>query len=261
MSSSKPVRVLRTTTLLLLVASLSGCASSSLFGRRVMSEHECMTRVMYFESNRSSPEGMLAVGTVVMNRVESKQYPNSVCAVVGQKSQFAPGVLTREMGKGSRLAAQMATKVLKGGRHSYVRDAKFFHTAGMTFPYTNMHYLVEAGGNVFYEKRKNARRKSDPAFVNPPGLEAANRAARVMLMGYQTTPAQGGYASAPVEAIQARAPQRLAPVAPRQPQAVPLPATPPAGEDSYAASAPPSAGDAMMEPISLDDVIAANGGF
>ena len=34
-----------------------------------------MTRVMYFESNRSSAEGMLAVGTVVMNRVEFEQVP------------------------------------------------------------------------------------------------------------------------------------------------------------------------------------------
>ncbi|WP_376767940.1 cell wall hydrolase [Jiella pacifica] len=259
MSSSKSARAFRNATLLLLAASLSGCGSTSFMGRRVMSEHECMTRVMYFESNRSSPEGMLAVGTVVMNRVESEKYPNSVCAVVGQKNQFAPGVLSREMGKGSKLAAQMATKVLKGGRHSYVRDAKFFHTAGMTFPYTNMHYLVEAGGNVFYEKRKNARRKSDPAFVNPPGLEAANRAARVMLTGYQTTPTQSGYDSAPVQALRAQAPKRLAP-APRQPQAVPLPATPPAGQEIHAASAT-SAGAAMLEPISLDDVIAANGGF
>ena len=40
---------------------LAGCAASTL------SEHDCMTRVMYFESNRSSPEGMLAVGTTVLS--------------------------------------------------------------------------------------------------------------------------------------------------------------------------------------------------
>ena len=27
-----------------------------------------------------------------------------------------------------------------------------FHTAGLTFPYTNMHYVALAGGNTFYEK-------------------------------------------------------------------------------------------------------------
>lgn len=254
MLSPTSARAFRTAILLLLVTSLSGCASS-LFGRRVMSEHECMTRVMYFESNRSSPEGMLAVGTVVMNRVESKLYPDTVCAVVGQPNQFAPGVLSRSMGKGSRLAANMATKVLKGGRHRYVGNAKFFHTAGMTFPYTNMHYLVEAGGNVFYDKRKNARRKSDPAFVNPPGLEAANRAARVMLLGYQTTPAQQSYSSPAKVAVRRQA-------AP-EPQAVPMPATPPgAGMTTIASNAAPSsAGQAVLQPISIDDLIRENGGY
>ncbi|MBP0614790.1 cell wall hydrolase [Jiella sp. KSK16Y-1] len=228
-----------------------------------MTAHECMTRVMYFESNRSSPEGMLAVGTVVMNRVKSDKYPNSVCAVVGQKNQFAPGVLSREMGKGSRLAASMATKVLNGGRHRYVGNAKFFHTAGMTFPYTNMHYLVEAGGNVFYEKRKDARRKSDPAFVNPPGLEAANRAARVMLLAYKTAPTQNIDSSAPAQAIHAQVPSLKAPRSQPDPRALPVPTEPPYAEAASTVSAerPKSAGHAMLQPISIDDVIAANGGF
>lgn len=149
------------------LAGLAGCAQKKSFTARGMSEHECMTRVMYFESNRSSEEGMIAVGTVVMNRLNSGRYPTTVCGVVGQKNQFAPGVLTRPMEAGRDLASRMATQVLKGARHRTVGKAMFFHTAGMTFPYTNMHYLIEAGGNVFYEKRKNARRLSDPPFVNP----------------------------------------------------------------------------------------------
>ena len=38
-----------------------------------------------------------AVGTVVMNRVKSDKFPNTVCGVVGQKNQFAPGVLSKPM--------------------------------------------------------------------------------------------------------------------------------------------------------------------
>lgn len=119
-----------------------------------MSSRECMTRVMYFESNRSSAEGMLAVGTVVMNRLADRRFPKSVCAVVGQPNQFAPGVLWNPMREGSslRLAQSMADKVLNGYRHPGVRKAMFFHTAGLHFPYTNMHYVLEAGGNAFYEK-------------------------------------------------------------------------------------------------------------
>ena len=46
----------------------------------------------------------------------------------------------------------MADKVLHGYRHPGVGEAKFFHTEGYTFPYTNMHYTWVAGGNAFYEK-------------------------------------------------------------------------------------------------------------
>lgn len=163
--------ILRRNALLLSMLTLLGaCASGPRL--RPMTAHECMTRVMYFESNRSSPHGMLAVGTVVMNRLQSGLYPKSVCGVVGQKNQFAPGVLSKPMQKGRDLAAKMATRVLKGERHPRVSKAMFFHTAGMTFPYTNMHYLVEAGGNVFYEKRKNARRIGDPPFRNPSSRAA-----------------------------------------------------------------------------------------
>ena len=131
------------------LASLSGCVSLfGLFGSKT--PHECMTRVMYFESNRSSPDGMLAVGTVVMNRANSPQFPS-----VGQKNQFADGVLSRQMTeqRSLNLAAQMATRVLRGERHPGVQDAMYFHTAGLTFPYRNMHYVLVAGGNAFYARR------------------------------------------------------------------------------------------------------------
>ncbi len=151
----------------MLLSGLAACGHFRGSSTPRMSEHECMTRVMYFESNRSSDDGMLAVGTVVMNRLKSGKYPKTICGVVGQKNQFAPGVLTRKMEVGKDRAARMAKQVMRGKRHPKVQKAMFFHTAGMTFPYTNMHYLVVAGGNAFYEKRKNARRLSDPPFRNP----------------------------------------------------------------------------------------------
>src|SRR5262245_51029288 len=78
---------------LIVLGGLSGCGSLSSKG----SDRQCLARAMYFESVRSSEDGMLAVGTVVMNRRESGKYPKTVCGVVGQKNQFAPGVLSRPM--------------------------------------------------------------------------------------------------------------------------------------------------------------------
>lgn len=131
---------------------LGGCAAFPLFGRH-LSERECLERAMYFESDRSSPEGLLAVGTVVMNRVGAPGYPRSVCGVVGQPGQFAAGVLDRPMrGPGASLTRQMADRVLHGARHPALPYTTHFHTAGLSFPYDNMHYVLVAGGNAFYEQ-------------------------------------------------------------------------------------------------------------
>jgi spore germination cell wall hydrolase CwlJ-like protein len=139
-----------------LIASLAALAAGCGSLRSGKQARECMARAMYFESNRSSDEGMLAVGTVVMNRLESGQFPNTVCGVVGQKRQFAPGVLSKRMSepKSRERAYRMADKVLGGKRHRGVgRNTMFFHTAGHEFPYKNMNYKLIAGGNAFYEKR------------------------------------------------------------------------------------------------------------
>ncbi|WP_208434994.1 cell wall hydrolase [Bartonella phoceensis] len=120
-----------------------------------LTERQCLMRAMYFESNRTSFEGMIAVGTVVMNRVNSSAYPKTICGVVGQYKQFAPGVLTRPMTEPASvaLAREAADAVLRGKRDKKLKNAKFFHTAGLTFPYKNMYYVHVAGGNAFYEKR------------------------------------------------------------------------------------------------------------
>ena len=84
----------------------------------------------------------------------SPRFDNSICAVVGAPRQFAPGVLSRPMTeeKPVQLASAVADRLLRGERHAGVRSAKFFHQAGLTFPYTNMHYVLNAGGNAFYIK-------------------------------------------------------------------------------------------------------------
>ena len=97
---------------------------------------------------------MLAVGTVVMNRRESGRFPRSICGVVGQANQFAPGALTTPMsGTGKARALRNADRVLAGARYPGMQNVMFFHTAGLDYPYTNMQYRLVAGGNAFYEKR------------------------------------------------------------------------------------------------------------
>lgn len=115
-------------------------------------ERECLVRAMYFESNRSSYDGSVAVGTVVMNRVESDRFPNSICGVVGQHKQFASGVLVKSMDpKQMKTAVAAADAVLKGQRHPKVGPAMHFHAASYNNPYPAK-YMTVAGGNAFYVK-------------------------------------------------------------------------------------------------------------
>ncbi len=71
---------------------------------------------------------MLAVGTVVMNRVNDPKFPHSVCAVVGQPNQFASGALWLPMqsGRGLNLAREMAPRVLAGERDPQRRRRRIF---------------------------------------------------------------------------------------------------------------------------------------
>lgn len=138
-------------------------------------DRECLQRAMFFESNRSSPDGLMAVGTVVMNRLASGSYPDTICGVVGQKNQFAPGVLTRKMNSQALPDVQAAADaVLKGKRHPKLKNSMFFHTAGLKFPYNNMHYVLVAGGNSFYEKRGRDGELQNPVPQTPYNLAYAS---------------------------------------------------------------------------------------
>ncbi|WP_192249943.1 cell wall hydrolase [Mesorhizobium silamurunense] len=140
------------------VASLTDAVTPSFLSSRSykysMKDKECLQRAMFFESNRSSRDGMIAVGTVVMNRLRSGRHGDTICQVVGESGQFAPGVLTRPMNSKALPDVELAAEaVLKGERKAKLKNTMYFHTAGLRFPYKNMHYTMVAGGNAFYEKR------------------------------------------------------------------------------------------------------------
>lgn len=169
--------------LIVLPALVSGCTTTGSTGDKAATSHVktvkgkkvfaytardrvCLERAMYFEANRSSQDGLIAVGTVVMNRLANERYPDTICGVVGQKNQFAPGVLTRKMQTLPDVQAA-ADAVLKGKRHPALKNSMFFHTAGLKFPYRNMHYVLVAGGNSFYEKRKRDGSLENPVSETP----------------------------------------------------------------------------------------------
>jgi hypothetical protein len=182
--------------LLALCAGLAGCitetvgiggGSTSSPVKTAASERQCLIRAMYFESNRSSEDGLLAVGTVVMNRVASHRYADTICGVVGEPGQFAPHVMTAPMSpRELPLVQRTADAVLAGKRYKPIGNAMHFHTAGLQIPY-NVRYMTVAGGNAFYVKlpgraRATALANATPApAANEPAVETASTPAQPAL--------------------------------------------------------------------------------
>ncbi|RWH75307.1 MAG: cell wall hydrolase [Mesorhizobium sp.] len=178
-------------------------------------DKECLQRAMFFESNRSSRDGMIAVGTVVMNRLRSGKHGNTICEVVGERGQFAPGVMTRRMNsKAMPDVEEAADAVLKGERKAKLKNSMFFHTAGLRFPYKNMHYTMVAGGNAFYEKRgRNWKPLPDEPTVamaqSAPRTSA--RAAPVTLVASAAPAAKAEFAKATYVSAIASQPAKATP--------------------------------------------------
>ena len=97
----------------------------------------------------SSYEGMIAVGTVIMNRIASSRFPDTLKEVVYQPGQFGPamtGKLDRVLAQGPNSSSYKAAKeVLGGKRHPKVKSCLYFNGQ----QWTN-HKGVNIGGNIFW---------------------------------------------------------------------------------------------------------------
>lgn len=88
--------------------------------------------LIYCEAGNQSYEGMVAVGAVVMNRLKSPAYPNTIHAVIYASGQFTPamtGKVARIYESGAPdLCVQAAQAAING--ETTVGDATHFRRAG-----------------------------------------------------------------------------------------------------------------------------------
>lgn len=109
-----------------------------------------LSRIIYSESGNQSLAGKIAVGNVVMNRLRSPAFPNTIKGVLFQKNQFSPamsGSIYRTPNAESVAAAKL---VLEGVE--ILPNVLFFNRAGMnTFAARNRTYVATIGAHAFYE--------------------------------------------------------------------------------------------------------------
>lgn len=120
---------------------------------------QCLSEALYFEARGESVRGMFAVGEVILNRVDSDAYPDTLCGVINQGTgrryacQFTytcdgkPETIGEprsweRVGKVARILIDGAPRVLTGGATHYHTKAvnpswarRFPRTAEIGFHY------------------------------------------------------------------------------------------------------------------------------
>jgi len=125
------------------------------------SDTYCMALNLYHEARGEDASGVVAVGNVVLNRVASKRFPNTICEVVKQGGQrryrcqfswWCDGRSDKATDKRTWASmVLMAKKMLQGSIGDNTDGALFYHTNGVN-PYwnVNMSPKMRLGAHIFY---------------------------------------------------------------------------------------------------------------
>jgi N-acetylmuramoyl-L-alanine amidase len=115
----------------------------------------CLALNLYHEARGEGVEGMLAVGTVTLNRTAHPDWPDDVCEVVYQPDQFSwtragePPVAEPD---GWGLAVALAEDMIAGGADSVLDERALFYHATTVSPgwAQSMALLGRIGDHLFY---------------------------------------------------------------------------------------------------------------
>jgi spore germination cell wall hydrolase CwlJ-like protein len=120
----------------------------------------CLTKALYFEARGETLQGQFAVAEVILNRVDSANYPNTVCGVVhqGGKSgcQFSYNCdgardVMSEPGPAD-LAARIARVMLDGAPRDLTFGATHFHTRAVKPGWSRtFERTASIGAHLFYK--------------------------------------------------------------------------------------------------------------
>jgi N-acetylmuramoyl-L-alanine amidase len=73
----------------------SAANAKGLFTAEDRPQEWCLAQNIYYEARGSSRADQIAVADVVINRVQDKRYPNTICEVVQQGKKYADGRMKR----------------------------------------------------------------------------------------------------------------------------------------------------------------------
>ena len=110
---------------------------------------DLIARIINSEAGSMSLEGKVSVGNVIMNRVNSPEFPNTVYGVIYQPNQFTVVNTNRFYATPSDQSIAAAKMVLDGV--NYVPGAVFYNMSGLSsWASRNRPYLMTFAGHDFY---------------------------------------------------------------------------------------------------------------
>lgn len=121
----------------------------------------CLTEALYFEARGETLVGQVAVAEVILNRVDSRKYPNSVCGVVRQGENGSKGCQfsyrcdgnSDEMHetKARKRVGQVAWVMLDGKPRILTGDATHYHTRAVRPKWSKkLVKTARIGDHLFY---------------------------------------------------------------------------------------------------------------
>ncbi|MDO9640508.1 MAG: cell wall hydrolase [Pseudotabrizicola sp.] len=122
---------------------------------------QCLQNALYFEARGESLKGQFAVAEVILNRVDSREYPNSVCGVVRQGGgggcQFSYVCDGNSDVMRDRQAADKAGRIaaimLNGAPRGLTAGATHFHTRAVNPRWAHRFPRTAAiGAHLFYRQ-------------------------------------------------------------------------------------------------------------
>lgn len=121
---------------------------------------QCLTKALYFEARGETLQGQFAVAEVILNRVDSPRYPNTVCGVVEQggagSCQFSYNCDGAREVMGEPAAADRAGRIarvmLDGAPRKLTMGATHFHTRSVAPRWAKVFERTAAiGAHLFYK--------------------------------------------------------------------------------------------------------------
>lgn len=110
---------------------------------------DLLSRIINAEAGNQPMSGKIAVGNVIMNRVNSSRFPNTIYEVVYAKNQFSvvnSGAINRTPNASSVVAAKLTLEGV-----SILPTALYFNQAGLNcWAARNRDYVATIGGHSFY---------------------------------------------------------------------------------------------------------------